>query len=777
MHRSTLSLAVLLSLSLAPPGAEAAAPPPAPGLVNGDFEQGAPGRLPRGWLLPAPARAAGYTAQLTDDRPHGGRRCAVLASAPGDDWQASGTLLQRVPARPYRGRRVRFRAAVRAEVEGPLHAAGLWLRVERPGGRPGFYADMAGRSITARTWRVYEVHADVADDAEAVVVGLRLRGAGRVWLDSATLTALGRAGAGNEPPRPLTGRGLANLIAFTRLLGYVRYFHPSDEAAAADWDRVAIEGSAAVESAATPAELAARLTERFAPLAPTVRVFPSGRRPPLPAELAAPPKGLPRGAWRHLGVGIRGLGASAYRSTRVTDRAEGATAKMPVGKEALPRPDEPFAAELGGGVSCLVPLALYADARGTLPRATARPRPPRKPADFLPSGNDRATRLAGVVLAWNVLQHFYPYFDVVETDWPAALRTALKSAAIDPDAADFRGTLERLVAALHDGHGSVSGGVPPADASLPLAWDWIEGRLVVTVVDAGAGRVRPGDVVRAINGRPTADCIRAAEERISAATAQWKRHRALQDLRNGRAGEAVKLDLQSPGGTVSTVTLQRVASARSGPRGPNLREHRLPKVHEVEPGVWYVDLDRVSEADFRAALPRLSKGKAVVFDLRGYPASFSFFSHLSNRPLQSAQWHIPIVRFPDRRHLAFETSDWKMPPRRPRLPQRVAFLTDGRAISAAETVLAIIAHYKLAAIVGGPTAGTNGNVNPFVLPGGYEVRWTGMKVLQHDGSRHHGLGIRPTVPVARTIKGVAAGRDEVLERALALVRPMARPAP
>ena len=34
--------------------------------------------------------------------------------------------------------------------------------------------------------------------------------------------------AGNEPPRPLSDRGLENLAAFTRLLGYVRFFHPSD---------------------------------------------------------------------------------------------------------------------------------------------------------------------------------------------------------------------------------------------------------------------------------------------------------------------------------------------------------------------------------------------------------------------------------------------------------------------------------------------------------------------------------------------------------------------
>jgi C-terminal processing protease CtpA/Prc len=100
---------------------------------------------------------------------------------------------------------------------------------------------------------------------------------------------------------------------------------------------------------------------------------------------------------------------------------------------------------------------------------------------------------------------------------------------------------------------------------------------------------------------------------------------------------------------------------------------------------------------------------------------------------------------------------------------KVAFLTDARAISYAETFMGIIEHYKLADIVGSATAGTNGNINPFTLPGGYRVIWTGMKVLKHDGSRHHGVGIQPTVPVARTIKGITEGRDEVLERAMEIL--------
>ena len=55
------------------------------------------------------------------------------------------------------------------------------------------------------------------------------------------------------------------------------------------------------------------------------------------------------------------------------------------------------------------------------------------------------------------------------------------------------------------------------------------------------------------------------------------------------------------------------------------------------------------------------------------------------------------------------------------------------------------------------------------LPGGYRMIFTGMKVLKDDGSRHHGLGIQPTVPVARTIAGVTQGKDELLQEAIEVV--------
>jgi len=638
------------------------------------------------------------------------------------------------------------------------------MRVDRRENRTGFFDNMQDRPIRLGEWQYYEIVGDVEEDAATVNIGMILLGGGKAWLDDVSFADLGKTIVLSEPARPLTKQGLENLEAFTRLLGYVRHFHPSDEAAAADWDSFAIEGIRVVEDARNAPDLAKRLEEIFRPIAPTVRVFPTNARPRLPDEIKAP-QGVPSLeiiSWRNQGFGQKATQQfSPYKSERVSKDAP--RGKIPAGS---PDPLKPFMTSLGGGVSCLVPLALFADAKGTLPHVASQATP-AKATLVKPSGNDRATRLADVAIAWNIFQHFYPYFDVVQTDWPKALRDALTSAANDSNERAFLDILRRMVAQLHDGHGGVYHPSDAAGYTAPVIFGWVEGRLVITDVAAeGENGLQPGDIVLKVDGKPSLEALAERETLISGATPQWRRYIALNQIRAGVKDSEIKLEIQTQNGPVRPVSLRRNLQAQ------DLKETRPPKVQELKPGIFYLDLDRMKDEDFQAILPQLEKAKGIIFDLRGYPkVSPVVISHLIAEPAQSARWMVPIVTAPDHNgNIEYNTSGrWMLNPIAPRLTAKIAFLIDGRAISYAESYMGIIEAYKLAEIVGETTAGTNGNINPFVLPGGYRVTWTGMKVLKNDGSQHHGIGIHPTVPVPRTIKGVTEKRDEQLERAIAIV--------
>lgn len=174
----------------------------------------------------------------------------------------------------------------------------------------------------------------------------------------------------------------------------------------------------------------------------------------------------------------------------------------------------------------------------------------------------------------------------------------------------------------------------------------------------------------------------------------------------------------------------------------------------MERGIWYADLTRAPWPAIDSAIGTLAAADGVIFDLRGYPAGNHYvLRHLLDGPDTSRAWmRIPQFVYPDRQPpVGYELVGWGLQPLQPHIGGRVAFLTDARAISYAESVMGLVEHYRLGEIVGQPTAGANGNVNPLMLPGGFEARFTGMRVVRHDGSQHHLL-------------------DEVLETALEVAR-------
>jgi C-terminal processing protease CtpA/Prc len=724
------------------------------------------------------------------------------------------------------------------------------------------------------------------------------------------------------PNRPQPTDRVANLHAFARLYGVVRWFHPSDAAAAIDWDRFAAEGALRVLSAPDRDVLLARLEEVFAPVAPTVTYAKDGDTlADAPALRPASTAGLDVVAWEHEGYGESGIAsvyqskrrhrvmrrpdpeaapfavlsqhvdATPYRGKRVrlrgqlrtanggrgqlwlrVDRGEtgrgffdntndrpvkaetwtpleitgdvaadatslvfgildmhegevfvdaielayeagpGEWTPIPVadagfeaadhavawhsaeppkgwairtvatepaeGKSALALarntvevstelfPDEPPAAQvadvdLGAGLRARVPITLYAKGDRTVGDDPAVAR-----ATQATPGNPPPSALASavdVIIAWNVLQHFWPYWVDVENDWNAALDVALADALDDATMAEHAKTLQRLGAAAPDGHTWVGcSGVLPATPA-PFRVAEAEGKVIVTA--SADPQLRAGDVITAFDGVPIADVL-AREQALASGAPQWTRYRVLRALGEGPANARLVVGV-TRGDDLLNVSITR---------GDAPVEAVRPAV-EVQPdGVVYVDVSRLEDVEPIAA--QLAAAPGVVLDLRGYPkgGAIGLLSHLISAPDTSTAWmRVTRILWPD--HAAgpgtpaVQNFGWELQPLAPHIdPARVVWLTGGGAISYAESVMSLVDHYGLGTIVGGPTAGTNGNIARIDLPGGCTYTFTGMRVVRHDGTRYHLLGVVPDVAAERTVAGIVAGTDEVLEKGFAVVR-------
>jgi len=115
----------------------------------------------------------------------------------------------------------------------------------------------------------------------------------------------------------LSPRQQKDLAAFTRLYGYTRFFHPSDEAADLDWKGFAIYGAGKVLTAKDDRALIAILRELFHPIAPTVVIYPEGEKDKFSSADITPPdtNNYKTVAWQH--YGIRLSSNSVYQSVRI----------------------------------------------------------------------------------------------------------------------------------------------------------------------------------------------------------------------------------------------------------------------------------------------------------------------------------------------------------------------------------------------------------------------------------------------------------------------------
>jgi hypothetical protein len=172
--------------------------------ANADFERGQPGQAPAHWLVP---KVSGYHVRVSDKDPKSGKQCVMIERGT-EQSGPFGNVMQKIDAAPFRGKRVRYRAAVRAEVDDQGGRAQLWLRVDRPrikGQRcVGFFDNMHDRPIVKKAWDYYEIVGDIAEDAETVNLGMFLSGSGRAYIDDVSLEVV-------DQDVPVTGRVLGRI--------------------------------------------------------------------------------------------------------------------------------------------------------------------------------------------------------------------------------------------------------------------------------------------------------------------------------------------------------------------------------------------------------------------------------------------------------------------------------------------------------------------------------------------------------------------------------------
>lgn len=380
-----------------------------------------------------------------------------------------------------------------------------------------------------------------------------------------------------------------------------------------------------------------------------------------------------------------------------------------------------------------------------------------------PGTSEAGARLISLGALWSAVANFFPYHDLTDEPWDGLLERFIPRI-LDTD--EPACVLAELLAASGDSHALLTGAGAASlrgTAFPDVAVRTIDGACVVMHGDPATG-LEPGDVVTTVDGEPVASLRERHRPRCAASTPHALELRLDRLLLAGPERSEARLARRD----------SEVRVARYLPAPPHVHRHG-PTWQILPTGAGYVDLTRLEPNEVGPAFACVASTGALVLDLRGYPRGTGIMvaSRLCERTVPYARIATPVVAATPgsgtwRRHTAWEQTTEMLHPVGPPYTGRLAVLIDEHAISQAEhTCLALRAARPDATFVGSPTTGANGRVSWVTLPGEVRALFSGQRVVAADGSQLQRRGILPDVWVRPTLEGIRAGRDEVLEAALA----------
>lgn len=531
---------------------------------------------------------------------------------------------------------------------------------------------------------------------------------------------------------------LESLMAFTVLYSHIRYFHPSANTITCDWEQFLIHSVINFSKSHSETDLLNKLKSTFKTLA-TLRFIPESYGPDKESILQI--DNAKKQFWQHLGIYL-GDEESCYNSELISHKSwikqqpEGSTAKEWIRLKILK------------GWHVLMPL--FGDNTTT---TTANQRSVNELAYSQPRKS--VLLLADTILSWSILYHFYPYPECSEIRNLKTLKKALSMALNQNEQC-----LAYLTKILNDGHAHVvtATHIGRRRALFPFSWEVINNQVIIT---KNSHTFYCGDIVQSVNGT----CINALMREYLACfsgKAEFCQYLAFREVLSShmKSGNVFQVQRDREVYDIYTDSMQ-------------VETEQQVCFQLLEDNIAYLDLSKNSVKELLPRLAEVNRYKGVIFDLRGYPIdAHLLLQHILTSPDQHNKWmKIPISTSPNHHMLKFEPCGWGLEPVQPNINTKVCFLTNIKAVSYSESILAIVKYYNLGTIIGENTAGANGDVQQIPLLNGGAMYFTGMKVSLLDGSQLHGVGVSPDIEIKQTYEQLIRGRyDSCIETGINYIK-------
>ncbi len=384
---------------------------------------------------------------------------------------------------------------------------------------------------------------------------------------------------------------------------------------------------------------------------------------------------------------------------------------------------------------------------------------------------DAGFRLLTVYRYWNMIQYFFPYKYLTDTDWNKVLKESIPILLKAQDTVSYISAVEQMVAKCDDSHAVVYSesmrytlmyNRPPFDVRF-LQND----TLVVSSyrnpekIDENGPHI--GDVITHINNQPVAELIDSMLPYCSASNYRVKlREIASYILFN--KNPFVELSFLSDGEhKKATIPLYSFYDLDYSMKTDSVC-YRL-----LDGNIGYISMDDITLAFVNTLKDTIKGTKGLILDLREYPKEMvidKLEMILSNNTVPYFKATEPSLKNPGEFYYVAPVYT-----RKGQEPYngKVVILINEESQSHAEFCTMLYRTIKNSVVVGSNSTGADGNVSRLELPGGIYTMFSGIGIYYPDGTETQRIGIVPDIYVYPTVKGIREGRDELLEKAIEII--------
>ncbi len=380
-----------------------------------------------------------------------------------------------------------------------------------------------------------------------------------------------------------------------------------------------------------------------------------------------------------------------------------------------------------------------------------------------PSIGERALAIAKI---YSVLKYFYPNKNLWTHNWDSIYLQFLPQFLSAQDSIEYTRVVVEMYTYLQDGHGVIlqnsiptsfrnaTGVLPPFQIRI------VENELVITdIINDSLCKelgIQRGDIIIEKDGKNSISDVNETRKYFSASNYDAQSGQIASRYLRNPAGTTVKLKLRDAQGKIKNALLRYVTPSRNENRiinEFNEKGNKKPVMYFVSKDIGYANLGALKPDEVDSMFNMFKNTKAIIFDVRPYPRTGAIYRIAPRLGLKygGGMKNLPGKDLDDFRDNKIRGWIYN---------GKTVCLMYENTQSAGETVVGIL--YK-STLIGNHTAGANGGVVNFFIPGNIRLSFTGSAV------KGQGAGIQPHILVTPTIKGIHQGKDEILERAIKFI--------